>query len=494
MASPVTAPPVSQRRIRSLAGPAVLIILGVIFLLGTMGVIGWEILAHTFARFWPLLLILWGVVKYSEYHRAEKLGIRSSGIGVGGVFLMLFIIFVGLAATQAARFNWSAIRDELNIDVNDGEFPLFGHTYNYDQTIEQDFPAGATLRVLGERGAVSISVSEDNKIHVTAHKRINAEKQEVADHWNQSTRPLITVSDRTVNLNTNTQGAGDHWIATDLDISIPRNAPVIVSTRRGDVSVLGRTGDVQIASQKGDVSASDINGKVSLTLDHSSARISQVTGDVAVDGKGNVNDVSLQDVKGAVRMNGDFMESVSLSRIGKSVSFKSPRTELELSKLDGDLELDSGDLQASNLIGPLRLITRSKDIRLDGVSGDVRLQNENGAVELSLVKPGSMQVENRRGNIEIYLPDKFGFQLDARARGGEVQSDFTDVNVSNTDEQATATGTIGGGGPHLVINNDQGTIEIRKRSSLAMTPPEPPPPGRKAPMPPPPSGAEPTDN
>ncbi len=492
MASPATTSPVSQRHIRSLAGPLVLIILGITFLLGTLGVIDWRGLADGFGRFWPLLLILWGVVKYSEYRRAEKLGIRSPGIGVGGVFLMIFIIGVGLVATQASRVNWTAVRDQLN--VNDGDFPLFGHTYNYEQTMEQDFPAGASLRVLGERGAVSISVSEDNKIHITAHKRINAEKQEVADHWNESTRPLLTVSDHTVSLNANTQGAGDHWIATDLDISMPRNAPVMVSTRRGDVSVLGRVGDVQISSQKGDVSASDINGKLSLTLDHSSARISQVTGDVAIDGKGNVNDVSLADVKGAVRLNGDFMESVSLSKIGKSVSFKSPRTELELSKLDGDLELDSGDLQASNLIGPLRLITRSKDIRLDGVSGDVRLQNENGAVELRLVKPGSMQVENRRGNIEIYLPDKFGFQLDARARNGEVQSDFTDVKVSNTDEQATATGTIGGGGPHLVINNDQGTIEIRKRSSLAMTPPEPPPPGRKAPMPPPPSGVEPTEN
>ena len=43
-------------------------------------------------------------------------------------------------------------------------------------------------------------------------------------------------------------------------------------------------------------------------------------------------------------------------------------------KLDGDLDLDSGDLRATNITGPVRLSTRSKDIVLDGVVGDVRLK------------------------------------------------------------------------------------------------------------------------
>ena len=48
----------------------------------------------------------------------------------------------------------------------------------------------------------------------------------------------------------------------------------------------------------------------------------------------------------------------------------------------------------------------AKDIVLDGVVGDVRLKDENGAVELHVTKPGSMQVENRNGDIQIFLPDK----------------------------------------------------------------------------------------
>ena len=44
MASPVQAPPVRPRR--SMAGPAVLILLGGVLLLATTGVLHWQPLAH----------------------------------------------------------------------------------------------------------------------------------------------------------------------------------------------------------------------------------------------------------------------------------------------------------------------------------------------------------------------------------------------------------------------------------------------------------------
>ena len=79
---------------------------------------------------------------------------------------------------------------------------------------------------------------------------------------------------------------------------------------------------------------------------------------------------------------------------------------MEFSRLNGDLDMDSGDMRASDLMGPFRLLTRSKDVRLTGVNGDVRLENENGAVEIHMNKLGNMQVSNRNSDVQIYLPDK----------------------------------------------------------------------------------------
>jgi hypothetical protein len=490
MASPAQVPPPQvppPQAPRSLAGPVVLIVVGVVFLLGTMGYLHWYMLGRWFAHYWPLLIILWGVIKLIEHQRAQRAGMRSRGIGAGGVFLLIMLIVFGLMATQASRFNWEEIRDQMNVDNND--FPIFGHTYNYEDQLVQAFPAGASLNVVDDRGAVNITASTDNQIHVSVHKRLNAESQEEADKRNTETKPQITVANHTVNLNANTQGSGDHWVVTDLDVSLPRSASVVVSTRRGDVSVLGRDADVDVSNQRGNVAVSNVKGKVSLHLERSSARVSQVASDVSVEGR--ADDVSVEDVKGSVRLNGDFTESLKLARIAKAATFKSSRTEIGMSRLDGNLDLDSGDLQANDITGPVRLETRSKDIRLAGVSGDLRLQDENGVVEIRVSKLGSMQVSNRRGDIQIYLPPQAGFQVDAHARNGEIQSDFSELKINNANDQAVASGTVGGGGPRLTLNNVHGTIEIRRGLSAVRTPPMP----RRPPSPPEPAAApQPTDN
>jgi DUF4097 and DUF4098 domain-containing protein YvlB len=237
--------------------------------------------------------------------------------------------------------------------------------------------------------------------------------------------------------------------------------------------VLGRDGDVEISSQRGDVSTTDINGKVNLNLARGTARVSNVSSDVTVQGR--ADDVSLEDVKGSARLSGEF-DTIKLSKIANAVSFKSARTDMEFSKLSGDLDMDSGDMRASDLMGPFRLLTRSKDVRVTGVNGDVRLENENGAVEIRMNKLGNMQVSNRNSDIQIYLPDKAGFQVDAHSRGGEIESDFDALKIDNGDNQATASGAVGGGGPHLVINNEHGGIELRKGSSVAEAPSPPKPP------------------
>jgi DUF4097 and DUF4098 domain-containing protein YvlB len=203
--------------------------------------------------------------------------------------------------------------------------------------------------------------------------------------------------------------------------------------------------------------------------------------------------VSLEDINGSVRLDGEFMESLKLVKIAKPVTFKSSRTNMEFSKLDGDLNLDSGDLQATNITGPVRLTTRSKDVHLTGVSGDVRLQDENGGIEIDVSKLGSMQLDNRNGDIEVHLPDKAGFQVNAQARNGEIQSDFGGLKIENGDDRATANGTVGSGGPHLVLNNEHGTIEIRKGSAVAEAP-EPPKMPREPKAPRAPEVPEPTEN
>src|SRR5208282_4785309 len=136
--------------------------------------------------------------------------------------------------------------------------------------------------------------------------------------------------------------------------------------------------------------------------------------------QGKANEVDVEDVDGAVHLNGEFQESVQLVRISKTVSFHSSRTEMEFSRLDGRLDLDSGDLRADSLIGPMRLTTRSKDISLEGLSGDLRLEDANGSVEVGLNKPGNIQIDNRKGDVQVSIPPNTPVKVEARTREGDI--------------------------------------------------------------------------
>jgi DUF4097 and DUF4098 domain-containing protein YvlB len=494
---PVQAPPPlpPRRYRRSFAGPLVLIILGIVFLLGNLHMLSWIRLGTLFAHYWPALLILWGIVKLIEYQQAQREGVPARGIGAGGVFLVIAIVVCGLMATQAARFNWNELRDNMNIDDNDLD-NIFHESYNFDDHLEQDIPPSTTsLRVDNQHGAVRVSVADDNKIMVVVRKRVGADNQTDANKYNTQTKPTITANGGVLILDAKTQAAGDHPVQTDLDISIPRKMEVHITSRRGDASVTGRDGDVEINNQHGDVSVDEVNGNVKLNLEKSSAKIEQVTGDVHI--SGHLNEVSVSDIKGAVQLEGEFGESVKLARIAKNLSFKSSRTDLELSRLDGDLDLDSDDLHADQITGPVHLTTRSKQIRLEEVSGDVRLQNENGGVDVSMRSLGNVQIDSRNGDINLTVPDKAGFHLDARTHDGEVQSDFPELKIENTDREGKATGSVGNAASHIVLNNEHDGIEIRKSSSKASaTPPVPPAPPAKPgrSLPPPKAKVEPTEN
>jgi len=478
MSNPVTTPQYSQvplppplpPRQRSLAGAVVLIILGIIFLLGTMRVLSVGKLAHLFASYWPVLLILWGVIKIIEHQQAQRHHVRASGIGAGGVILVVLIIVFGLIANQVERVNWSGIRDQMG---DDSDFPnIFGENYNFSDHLEQDFPADASLKVIDNHGAVSVHASDDNKITVVVRKRIGADNQTDADKYNDQTKPTITGIGGLVTVDAKVEGAGDHSVETDLDISVPRKAPLTITSRRGDVSVSGRTGNVEVSTQHSDTSVDDITGNVKVSQEKGSVKIEQVSGDVHVDGR--VNELSVSDIKGSVQLDGEFQESIKLERVAKTVTFKSSRTDMELSRVGGSLDLDSDDLHAEDITGPLHLTTRSKNIRLESVSGDVRLQDDNGTVELDMKTLGNVQVDNRNGDVQISVPDKAGFRLDARTRGGEIQSDFPDLKVNNDEHEAKASGSVGNGASHIVINNEHEGIEIRKASTTPPAPPAPP--------------------
>ena len=458
-APPLPPAPPTYRYRRSLAGPLILVVIGLIFLLRNFGVHipVW----HFFGRFWPVLIILWGVIALIEHFTALKNGYQTRSLGGGGILLLILIVIVGLGAHHSQDVNWQGMRDQIQIDDDLGG--MFGNAYTFDDTLEQQFPAKASLRVVCDRGAINVTPSDGNTIRVVVHKKLYANNQEDANKFNEGSKPQITVNGTQVLLNGNTNGAGDHAVQTDMDIFVPRDASVDVASKRGDVSITDRKADVKLTLQKGDITLNEITGNAKMSMDKGSIRASNVTGDVEIEGR--VDNVTLEDVKGAVRLNGDFFNDIRLSKITGTVEFKSARSDITLASVPGDLEISGDSLRATDVSGPMRFVTRSKDIHLEGVTGEVEVENANGDIEIhpaDKLPIGKMMLTGKHGDITVVLPANAGFQIDATTRKGDITSDFSPLRNEETNGSSHTTGTIGNGATKLQINADTGDIRINK--------------------------------
>ncbi len=450
-------PPYRYRR--SIAGPLVLIVIGLVFLLRNLGfrVPIW----HWFGHWWPLLLILWGVIRLIEHSMAQRDGYRRAGVGAGSVFLLILIIAVGLSAHYSSDIDWGGVRDQIQMDNDLGG--IFGTAYTFDDTLQQSFPAKGTLRVVCDHGALNISPADDSNLRVVVHKKLYAQNQNDANKYNEGTKPQITVDGSAVLLNANTNGAGDHGVESDMEIFVPRDAMVDIASKRGDVTINGRKADVRVNLQHGDVTLDDITGAAKINLDHGSVRASKIGGDLDIEG--HIDNVSVDECAGAVHLSGDFFQDMRLSKIGKTVTFKSARSDMEIASVPGEIEIATDSVRGDDLTGPSRVVTRSKDIHLEAVSGDLQVQTTNGDVDVRAANKlpvGKMTITGKHGDITLTLPANAGFQIDATTRKGDIASDFSAIKISQTNGTSQATGTVGNGAAKLLINAETGDIRISK--------------------------------
>jgi DUF4097 and DUF4098 domain-containing protein YvlB len=466
MASPTYTPPPAAhypqpppyRYRRSIAGPLVLIFIGLVFLLRNLGVRlpFW----HWFGHWWPLLLILFGVIRLIEHSMGQRQGYTPSRLGAGTVLLLVLIVAVGLSAHYSSDVNWGGVRDQIRMDDDLG---IFGTAYTFDDTLQQSFPAKGSLRVVCDHGGLNISPSDDNTLRVVVHKKLYAQNQNDANKYNDGTKPQITVNGNAVLLNANTNGAGDHAVESDMDIFVPRDASVDIASKRGDVTINGRKADVRISLQRGDVALDDITGAAKLNMDKGSVRASKITGDLDVEGR--TDNISVDECGGAVHLNGDIFQDIRLSKIAKTVSFKSSRSDMEIASVPGEIEISTDSVRGTDLSGPSRVVTRSKEIHLEDVSGDLQVETSNGDIEVhaaSKLPVGRMTITGKHGDITLTLPSNAGFQIEATTRKGDITSDFGAIKVNQTNGKSEASGTVGNGSAKLQITADTGDIRIAK--------------------------------
>jgi DUF4097 and DUF4098 domain-containing protein YvlB len=475
-------------RPRSVAGPLILIVIGILFLLRNFGYT--LPLFHDCARYWPLLLVVIGLVRLGEFFYARSTGRPAPRMGGGTVFLLIIVIIVGtsLSAVYHGRdqINWGPLRD--NVEVDDNFMHLFGNEYSFDGEVTQPMSTGGTVRVNCDRGNITVNNWDQPQVKVVYRKRIFATSQDEANSTNQATTPRLQAEGSMVDVQANTEGAGPKGVVADMEIFVPQKADLELTERHGDISITQRAGDIKVSSQHGDVTLDQVTGNVNLTTRHGSLKVSNLTGNLMADGR--LNDLVLDSITGTALVTADIFGDTRISKLQKGVTIRTSRTELQMARLDGVLTMDSGDMQGDGLLGPVSLATKAKDINLRNLKGDVRISDDHGDINLetgSAAGMGNLDVTTHHGDVHLRLPSKANFQYQVVTRHGEVSSDFENMRAESHAKSSSASGTVGKGGVKVTVTSDTGDIAITKTEESMAAPPEPPVPPANQAVPAPPA-------
>ena len=441
-------------RRRSVAGPLILILLGVLFLVYNLRPD--LAVAEMIAVYWPFLLIAWGLIRVVEvvvsFLRGKP---QRGGLSGGEVVLIVLICLVGSGI-------YSAHRHGIRLGMRGME--MFGQAF--------DFPvsAGRTVegvrRVVFEnpRGNLRISGADAAEVRISGRKVVRALGRGEAERADRETPVEITVNGDTVLVRTNQERVADNLrVAADLDVAVPRGVRVEVRGRSGDYEIADIAGPVEIDGERADVRLHRIGGNARVELRRSSLiRVVDIQGNVDLQGRGN--DVELENIGGQVVIGGSYGGSLLFKNLAKPLRFESPNTELRVEALPGQINMDLGGFTARNLIGPVRLTTKSKDVKIEEFTNALELETERGDIDL---KPGRVPLaaivaRSRFGRIDLTLPAKAAFELQASTEQGEAINDFGPPIQKETEgRSATLKGKVGQG-PSIHLTTSRGTVSVRK--------------------------------
>ncbi|HYP12873.1 MAG TPA: DUF4097 family beta strand repeat-containing protein [Bryobacteraceae bacterium] len=455
----------------SVVGPLLLIAIGGLFLannirpdISVMDII---------ARFWPFVLIAWGGLRLIELLFLASAGkpLPTSGISGGEWALVIFVTLIG-SGVYVVNKNvgwWSP----MHIRVKGME--VFGEPFDFPLE-EKTVAAPRAVRVVIEhgRGNVRVVGAEVEQVKVTGRKTIRAMKRQDADQANRDTPVQLSMKAGAVIVRTNQDRShGERFISTDLEIEVPKGAVVEAHGQYGDFDVSDIEGSVEVDSDNAGVRVQNIGGNVTVDLRRSDIiRAIDIKGNVELRGRGG--DVELENITGHVAVAGNYSGEMQFRNVTKMLRVEDQgrgNSDIRVESTPGQLRIGRGHVTGENLIGPLIINAKSKDVQLSEFTQSANVSVDRGDVEL---RPGRLplpkiDVNTRSGRIDLALPEGAKFALKGTAERGEITNDFGQpLEVVEEGRRSTISGTTGSG-PEVSLSAERGSVTVRKGSVIAAT-------------------------
>ncbi len=418
---------------------------------------------HVIAKYWPILIIFWGISKLIDYFhaRSHPETAAASLFSAGEVISLIIILVIGTVISKTVLRPWGDWPSVMG--MSDQQFAeIFFNSYTFTRNVSQDVKGSPHILIVNRRGSVDIRGSDEQKIGAVIQETIWAENESAASKIADQLQFQISQNGGQYELSSNRDSLphGGKAIRLDMVIRVPQSTTADVTDDDGDVSVSNMKGDQTLTTRSGNVRASDIEGVLRVHQSGGATSARQIDGSVEIEGRGG--DIAVQNVTGSVTVEGNFSGSTSFQNVAQTLRFNSSRTSLTTQKLAGILSMDMSNLTAKSVDGPFELSTRDKDILVENFKYNVKIVNTNGDVHLQTATPPThpIEVDLQKGDITLSLPPASNFQINAVSQNGDVSCDFPGLNVSKEPPMPAITGTYGKDGPMIKLSSSYGGIHV----------------------------------
>ena len=458
----------------SIFGGVLLILLGFLFLAAR-----WDSnlrIWHAFWHYWPLLIILWGVAKLVDHLNAQQAGRTKPPLVTGSEAALMVLVILVIAGMGL----YTRIRErnpDLEINLN-----MFHETASQNVDVPaKTLPSGAHVTLLTERGDITCHSGDGDQLRVSAKETASEANESAAQDRLKNVQVVIEQGRDGFTVHpVNQQDGGT--VSVDLDVTVPKNVSVTANTKHGDISITGISGKAAATTTHGDVEIHNTDSDATAEMTKGDARINDVAGSVRISGRGDEIDVS--DIAGDATIEGEFFGPVHVRNVTKTTHYVSQKADLTMVHMTGRLELDSGQIEVSDVAGAAKLSTSNKDLDIENVAGRLEVADVHGEIKVGYAQPPreEITISNESGGVDLTLPARSSFQISAFSRGGDVQSDFegsgpnphpnphpgsdsdADSTSDDKDQRSRFDAKIGAGVPKIQITTSYGTITLHKSS------------------------------
>ena len=239
---------------------------------------------------------------------------------------------------------------------------------DFEQTYALD--SGGTASVKNVDGYVRVTTWDKNEVGFKGVLRVRAASREEAKRLARDINVIVSHDEKSFSIEVKKTGAarwvhwgiGHQW-ALDIDLNVPRQCNLDLSTVDGSVEVSGVEGTVDVSTVDGSIDVVDVRGDIDCNTVDGSCEVSNVEGKVAAgstDGsvtvEGKLHGLRARTVDGSVRVTAlegsTDAEGWRLSTVDGSVTVRLPRSlsfDLEASSVDGHISIS----------GPAQFVSRS---------------------------------------------------------------------------------------------------------------------------------------